>query len=70
MDFFLIYNTNINWWHDIYDSKLKLYFENNRLVKDDQIILLDNIASNMTKFILVEEINQYDNWFMFQRYLL
>ena len=68
--FFLIYNTNIDWWHNVYDTKLRLYFENNRLVKDDQIIVLDSIVTNMAKFILVEERNQYDNWFMFQRYLL
>lgn len=54
----------------MFDNKLKLYFENDRLVKDDQIIVLDNIASNIANFVLVEERTKFDNWFLFQRYLL
>ena len=68
--FFIIYNTKIDWYHNLHDNKLKLYFENDRLVKDDQIIVLDNIVNNMANFVLVEERTYYDNWFLFQRYLL
>lgn len=68
--FFLIYRDNIDWYHNLHDMKINLYFHNNRLVKDDQIIVLNNIVENMSKFVLVAENSQYDNWFLFQRYLL
>lgn len=67
--FFLVYNDKIDWWHRIYDEKLKLYFENNYLVKDDQIIVLDSVISNLHNFSLIQENSNYDNWFLFQRYL-
>jgi hypothetical protein len=68
---FLIYKDKIDWWLNLYNSKLELYFTNNYYVKDDQIILLDCIFSNITNFCLYKENNnKYDNWFMFQRILL
>jgi hypothetical protein len=68
--FFIIHKDKIAWWKRLYDSKLKLYFKNNYLVKDDQIILIDCILSNSNDFTLFKE-NTYslDNWFMFQRIL-
>jgi len=67
--FFTLHKNNIEWWSKIYDTKLKLYFENNYLVKDDQIILVDCILSNLDRFALFREnIQGLDNWFMFQRY--
>jgi hypothetical protein len=49
---------------------LELYFKNNYLVKDDQIILVDCVLSNLNDFLLFRENNQgLDNWFMFQRIL-
>ena len=69
--FFLLHKDNIQWWVDTYDTKLKLYFENNYLVKDDQVIVIDCIFSNLSKFNLYKEADpKYDNWFMFQRILL
>lgn len=68
--FFLIYRDRINWYHQLNDEKIKLYFDNNRLIKDDQIIVLNNIVENMSKFFLVVENSHYDNWFLFQRYLI
>ena len=68
--FFLIYKNNIDWYHKLNDDKIKLYFDNNRLIKDDQIIVLNNIVENMSKFFLIMENSKYDNWFLFQRYLL
>lgn len=66
--FFIIHRTKIEWWSKTYDSKLELYFKNNYLVKDDQIILVDCILSNMNMFSLFKESNyMFDNWFMFQR---
>jgi hypothetical protein len=70
--FFIINKNKIHWWCEIYNNKLELYFNNDYLVKDDQIILADCIFSNDTKdnFILHYENNfYYDNWFMFQRIL-
>jgi hypothetical protein len=68
--FFILHKDNIKWWATTYDNRLKLYFENNYLVKDDQIILVDCILSNLDRFTLFREnINNIDNWFMFQRIL-
>ena len=69
--FFLITQENINWWFTTFDTKLELYFKNNYLVKDDQMIIINCIGENITKFFLVEENNiSFDKWFMFKRFLL
>jgi len=68
--FFILHKSMINWWFKTFDTKLSAYFNNNYLVKDDQIILADCIFSNMDNFILFNENSlSYDNWFMFQRLL-
>jgi hypothetical protein len=68
--FFFLYKDKIDWWTNTYDTKLQLYFKNNYLVKDDQIILVDCILSNLDKFTLFREnAGNLDNWFMFQRIL-
>jgi len=68
--FFIIHKDKIGWWSNLYDSKLVLYFQNNYLVKDDQLILVDCVLSNLNNFILFRENNcKFDNWFMFQRIL-
>ena len=69
--FFILHKNNIEWWCKTYDRKLALYFSHNYLVKDDQIILVDSIFSNIEKFNLIRENDKnYDNWFLFQRFLL
>ena len=69
--FFILHRNNIDWWTKTYDNKLNLYFDNNYLVKDDQIILVDCIMTDFDKFTLYRENdNRYDNWFMFQRILV
>ena len=69
--FFILHKDKIQWWFDTYDTKLKLYFNNGYLVKDDQVIVIDCIFSNMQRFQLHKETNpKYDNWFMFQRLLM
>lgn len=68
--FFLLSKEKINVWHKTYDDKLHLYFKNNYLVKDDQIIIIDNIMSNVNDFELVRENKGTDPWFVFQRFLL
>ena len=68
--FFIAHKDKISWWTKTYDSKLDLYFKNNYLVKDDQIILVDCILSNLNEFTLFrEKLSGLDNWFMFQRIL-
>lgn len=70
--FFILHKNKIEWWSEIYEAKLKTYFVNNYLVKDDQIILVDCILSNDTKShfnILRENDDRFDNWFLFQRFL-
>jgi hypothetical protein len=68
--FLIIHKNKIDWWSKLYDDTLSSYFKNNYLVKDDQIILVDCILSNLNNFTLFRE-NAYnvDNWFMFQRIL-
>lgn len=68
--FFILYFNKIEWYHKLHDEKLKLYIKYNRLVKDDQIIVADNIFSNISNFKLISEDLKYDNWFLFQRFLL
>jgi hypothetical protein len=68
--FFIGHKDRIDWWATTYDSKLSLYFKNNYLVKDDQIIVIDCIMSDLKQFVTHEENTSYDNWFMFQRLLL
>lgn len=69
--FFVIHKSKMNWWANVYTSKLELYFRNNYLVKDDQIIIIDCIYSNKEHFMLYREKHPvFDNWFMFQRLLL
>jgi len=68
--FFIIHKDKINWWAEKYNTKLELYFKHNYLIKDDQIILVDCILSNLNDFLLFREnIPKIDNWFMFQRIL-
>lgn len=68
--FFILHKSKIDWWKNTYDSKLTMYFKNNYLVKDDQIILIDCILSELNHFKLcVEKSQLYDNWFLFQRLL-
>lgn len=69
--FFISHINKLNWWKNTFDEKLNLYFKNNYLVKDDQIILIDCIFSNFDEFKIYNENNpNFDNWFMFQRILL
>jgi hypothetical protein len=69
--FFIIRPHLIQPYSIIFDTKLRYYFDNNFIVKDDQTILLDCIANNPKLFCLHwEQDLNYDNWFMFQRILL
>ena len=68
--FFICYKDKLEWWKKKYDAKLRLYFKYDQLVKDDQIIIADCIFSSLQDFHLVQEEKvEFDNWFLFQRYL-
>ena len=69
--FFLITKENMEWFREVYDKTLRRYFFFKTLVKDDQIILVDVIFGNLSRFQLIQtEENEVDKWFQFQRYLL
>ena len=68
--FFILHKDKIDWWKKTFNDKLQLYFKHNYLVKDDQIIIIDCILSNIKNFQLTRENDaRYDNWFLFQRFL-
>ena len=70
--FFLVFKNKISWWNSIHDTTLKKYFDNYYLIKDDQMIVLNNIVDNIKHIQIHVEFTEglYDNWFMFQRLLL
>jgi len=69
--FFLIHKDKINWWHATHYGRLEKYFQYKYLVKDDQILLIDNICSNFSHFELIREPSSfYCPWFAFQRFLI
>ena len=68
--FFILHKSKINWWVNVYASKLELYLKNNYVLKDDQTIIIDCVFSNKEHFMLYREKHKiFDNWFMFQRLL-
>ena len=68
--FFICHKDKLAWWAETYNKRLELYFKNNYLVKDDQIIVVDCVLSEMEQFVLFREgRHMLDNWFMFQRIL-
>jgi len=70
--FFILHRDKIDWWFKTYDLKLRQYFENDYLVKDDQVVLVNCILDNNLKkhfSLYLENKPEYDNWFMFQRIL-
>lgn len=69
--FFILQNKIIDIYVNIYEEKLKYYFNNNYTIKDDQTILLDVIATNPQLFEIHGIFNNHlDEWFMFQYILL
>lgn len=69
--FFILKKELINTYVKLYDEKLMYYFTNNFIIKDDQSIIMDIVFNNPNLFRLhIENTNNFDNWFMFQRLLL
>lgn len=70
--FFVSHKANLKWWHDTYYTRLRQYFENDYLVKDDQMIIVDCIVRNENRFKLGK--NEYpkhspERWFYFRDFL-
>ena len=69
--FFIAHASKLEWWRNKFDKQLALYFENDYLVKDDQIVIADCVFSDLQNFeIAIENKPEYDNWFLFQRHLI
>lgn len=69
--FFMTTRENLDWWANTFDRRLQLYFAYDYLVKDDQMIIIDCILSELSHFKLHRyESNTFDNWFMFQKLLI
>ena len=68
--FFIIRPNLIQTFVQLFDTKLRYYFDNKYIVKDDQTILLDVIFNNLSLFYLHRSNDvKNDNWFMFQQLL-
>jgi len=68
--FFIAHHSKIEGWSKKFDEKLALYFQNDYLVKDDQIIIVDCIISEPQRFELIKEPDPSQNaWFYFRRFL-
>lgn len=69
--FFILKKELIDIYVKLYDDKLKYYFSNKYVIKDDQTIIMDIIFTNQHLFAIHYETSErFDNWFMFQRLLL
>jgi hypothetical protein len=69
--FFLCHKTKLDWYHNIFYTRLSEYFKHKYLVKDDQIVVIDCIVQNGDHFEFVKETNpMYDKWFVMKRFLL
>ena len=77
--FFIAHFSKIEGWATLFDTKLKLYFTHNYLVKDDQMIILDCIMTEPQRFQIINEawlnnaepnnVKQLNPWFQFRRFL-
>jgi hypothetical protein len=63
--FFISHFSNVKWYKELIEKTIYLYFENNYLIKDDQIIVSDLIFSNLQRFELIK-----GDWFLFRDYLM
>ena len=69
--FFICHKDCILGWAQTFDARIRLYFKHGYLIKDDQMIIVDCYYANKERFYLhTENIEDMNNWFMFQRILL
>ena len=76
--FFIAHHSKIEGWRQLFDHKLRLYFQENYLVKDDQMILVDCILSEPQRFEIIRGAapstpgaapSTENPWFEFRRHL-
>jgi len=70
---FIGHKDKIEWWKNTYQTKLEQYIIESRVVKDDQIIIVDCVFSEATleNFELHQQITEtVDPWFVFSVSLL
>ena len=67
--FFLTHKDNIEWWFEEYYKILDIYYANNWLVKDDQMIIFTAFINNIKNFSLIKS-RIGDPWFAFRDFLL
>lgn len=68
--FFILKRQNIHNYAHIYEEKLRYYFDNNYIIKDDQTLLVDIIANNENMFCVHDIFEaHFDEWFAFQKIL-
>ena len=66
----MVSSEKVSWWTNTFSSRLADYFEKDKLVKDDQNIVIDCILHNIPHFMMVEESDPTKNrWFVFQSFL-
>ena len=63
--FFIAKKEKVEWWSTYFEARLKFYIANNKLVKDDQILILDSILRQRDKFNIIVN----SNWFHFIDFL-
>lgn len=69
--FFIGHERKIEEWKNRYTETMEMFITENRLIKDDQIILAQSIFTNLDFFELhVETQEKTDPWFLFSRKLL
>lgn len=61
--FFIIHYNKIDFYLNLFDNKIKFYINNNKLIKDDQIIITDVILdkNNINHFELITEYDSHLN---------
>ena len=70
--FFIVHRDRSDEWKNTFDKRLHSYFKCGYFVKDDQIIVIDCIFSDLKSFCFVREPDNHNSstiWFLFQRYL-
>lgn len=69
--FFILKHQMIQTYAKIYEAKLEYYFNNNYIIKDDQTIITDIIATNQNIFCIHDILkSRFNEWFAFQKILM
>ena len=67
--FFISHKNKIDTHYTLFYNQLYKYLDYSYIIKDDQTILNDVILNNSDNYELITENQNYDKWFVFQRFL-